>query len=65
MTLFKLLDGHVDDDGVPYKLKVTQGEFYSHGYLDEDGVMHEYVRRSDTDEIVKERHTPIAEWNRI
>lgn len=34
------------------------------GYVGDDGMMHETVRDADG-VIVRERHTPFREWNRI
>jgi hypothetical protein len=53
---------YVDEDGVEWIFRITNAEEYGYGFLDDAGIMHEYVKKSATDEIVRERHTPMRDW---
>lgn len=53
---------YLDEQGEEWILRITDSEEYAYGFLGEDGVMHEYVKKTATDEIVRERHTPVQDW---
>ncbi len=55
---------YIDDNGEEWTMRITGADApIGFGYTDTDGLMHEFVTKPDG-EILKERHTPIAVWNR-